>query len=70
MCIDAAIKDIPAAVVARHNLPLELIAGFRNRLAHTYEDVIDKRIAKTIAEDLPDLDAHLIAIIADLNAAP
>lgn len=68
MCIDAAIRDIPADLTYKHALPMRFIAGFRNRLAHSYEDIVDERIIDTIRDDLPLLDAQLIGIISDLEA--
>ncbi len=35
IAIDAAIRDIPADVLAAHGIPAKMIAGFRNLLAHT-----------------------------------
>ena len=45
-----------------------MIAGFRNALAHTYEDILDERVILTIREDLPVLDAALVAVERALNA--
>jgi uncharacterized protein with HEPN domain len=59
IAIDAAVKDIPAQFSERFGLPVRLIAGFRNALAHAYEDIIDERVLLTIKEDLPALDAQL-----------
>jgi len=36
-----------------------MIAGFRNALAHTYDDILDERVILTIREDLPALNAAL-----------
>jgi uncharacterized protein with HEPN domain len=63
----AAMRDIPEAIIAEHRLPATLIAGFRNALAHTYEDIIDERVILTIREDLPALDNKLAAIQATLD---
>jgi uncharacterized protein with HEPN domain len=59
IAIDAAIRDIPAELVARYGIPATLIVGFRNALAHTYEDILDERVILTIHEDLPALDSIL-----------
>ena len=39
-----AVRDIPEEIVAAHQLPAAQIAGFRNALAHTYDDIIDERV--------------------------
>ena len=39
IAIDAAMRDIPPKIIARHGLPASLVAGFRNALAHTYDDI-------------------------------
>ena len=52
----------------RHGIPAGMIAGFRNALAHTYEDILDERVILTIREDLPVLDAALVAVERALNA--
>jgi Uncharacterized conserved protein len=64
--IDAAMKDIPAPLLSAHGIPAGMIAGFRNALAHTYEDVLDERVILTIREDLPSLDAALAAMLDTL----
>ena len=64
--IDAAIKDIPQPLLVAHGIPVGMIAGFRNALAHTYEDVLDERVILTIREDLPSLDAALAAMLDSL----
>ena len=51
MAIDAALRDIPAPVLAQHKIPANLIAGFRNALAHTYDDILDERVMLTIRDD-------------------
>lgn len=63
IAIDAAIRDIPAEVLATHGIPAKMIAGFRNALAHTYDDILDERVMLTIREDLPALDAALARIV-------
>ncbi|HRE44361.1 MAG TPA: DUF86 domain-containing protein [Terricaulis sp.] len=63
IAIDAAIRDIPADVLAAHGIPAKMIAGFRNVLAHTYDDILDERVMLTIRDDLPALDAALARII-------
>jgi uncharacterized protein with HEPN domain len=64
IAIDAAIRDIPADVLAVHGIPAKMIAGFRNALAHTYDDILDERVMLTIRDDLPALDATLARILA------
>jgi uncharacterized protein with HEPN domain len=64
IAIDAAIRDIPADVLAVHGIPAKMIAGFRNALAHTYDDILDERVMLTIRDDLPALDAALARILA------
>lgn len=59
MMIDAAIRDLPTDLVADHKIPANLIAGFRNALAHTYDNILDERVLLTIREDLPALDRAL-----------
>jgi uncharacterized protein with HEPN domain len=66
MAIDAAIRDIPPALLATYSIPANLIAGFRNALAHTYDDILDERVMLTIRDDLPALDAALEQMIAGL----
>lgn len=63
MAIDAAIRDIPAEVLAAYDIPAKMIAGFRNVLAHTYDDIVDERVMLTIRDDLPALDAALARIL-------
>jgi uncharacterized protein with HEPN domain len=57
--IDAAIRDIPGALLAAHAIPAKLIAGFLNARAHTYDDILDERVMLTIRDDLPALDEAL-----------
>jgi uncharacterized protein with HEPN domain len=63
MAIDAAVRDIPADVLAAHGIPAKMIAGFRNALAHTYDDILDERVMLTINDDLPALDAALARVL-------
>jgi uncharacterized protein with HEPN domain len=63
MMIDAAIRDIPADMLAAYGIPKKMIAGFRNTLAHSYEDVLDERVMLTIKNDLPALDAALARML-------
>ncbi len=44
-----------------------MIAGFRNALTHTYDDILDERVILTIREDLPALDTALAAMEATLT---
>lgn len=63
IAIDAAMKDISAPLLEAHGIPVGMIAGFRNALAHTYDDILDERVILTIREDLPALDAALSAML-------
>lgn len=63
IAIDSSVKDIPPEVLMRHGIPARMIAGFRNALAHTYDDILDERVILTIREDLPLLDAALAAML-------
>jgi len=63
MAIDAALRDIPTGVLAQFGIPVRMIAGFRNILAHTYDDVLDDRVILTIRRDLPELDAALTRLL-------
>jgi len=65
MAIDAAIRDIPADVLVLYGIPAKMIAGFRNALAHTYDDILDERVMLTIKDDLPMLDAALARILEE-----
>ncbi len=67
MMIDAAIRDIPSPLVVNYQIPANRIAGFRNVLAHTYEDILDERVLLTIREDLPALDLALARMRADIG---
>jgi len=69
IAIDAAFDDIPPELVAEHGLPVRLVAGFRNALAHTYEDILDERVILTIREDLPALDAQLATLLEIVREA-
>ena len=69
MAIDAAIRDIPDAMLAAHGVPAKLIAGFRNALAHTYDDILDERVMLTIKDDLPALDMALAQMLAALETS-
>ena len=66
IALDAAIRDIPADLIDAHGVPARLIAGFRNAVAHSYEDVMDERVELTIQEDLPRLDVQLAALARSL----
>ena len=67
IAIDSALKDIPRELLAAHAIPANLIAGFRNALAHTYEDILDERVMLTIRDDLPALDAVLAKMLDTLK---
>ncbi|MFP3944762.1 MAG: DUF86 domain-containing protein [Alphaproteobacteria bacterium] len=61
------IKDIPADLLETFAIPAGMIAGFRNALAHTYDDIIDERVILTIREDLPALDSALAGMLKALE---
>jgi uncharacterized protein with HEPN domain len=63
IAIDSALKDVSAPLLDAHRIPAGMIAGFRNALAHTYDDVLDERVILTIREDLPALDKALAAML-------
>ena len=67
IAIHSSIRDIPAALLDRHGVPAGMIAGFRNALAHTYDDVLDERVILTIRDDLPALDAALAKLLKSLD---
>ncbi len=67
IAIDSSIKDVPADLLTRHGIPAGMIAGFRNALAHTYDDILDQRVILTIRQDLPALDAALAAMLKSTN---
>jgi len=70
IALDAALRDIPTDIVATHDLPARPVAGFRNALAHTYEDILDERVILTIDESLPELDAKLALILEQVSENP
>ena len=53
--IAEAIKDVPLDLLnaTAPHVPWRKITGFRNFLAHTYEDLPDERIMLTINKELP-----------------
>jgi uncharacterized protein with HEPN domain len=63
IALDPALRDIPSEIVAAHELPARPVAGFRNALAHTYEDILDERVILTIDESLPELYEKLTLIL-------
>ncbi len=63
IALDSSIKDIPVELLVEHGIPAGMIAGFRNALAHTYEDILDERVLLTIRDDLPALDAAIASIL-------
>ena len=65
--LDAAIRDIPSALIAQYGLPAGAVAGFRNALAHSYDDMLDERVILTIRDDLPALDAQLANMLDRLR---
>lgn len=69
MALDAAVRDIPAETLAAHNIPANVIAGFRNVLAHTYDDILDDRVILTIRDDLPPLDVALRKMLEAFRSA-
>lgn len=69
MALDAAVRDMPADLLNAHGVPANLISGFRNVLAHTYDDILDDRVILTIREDLPPLDEALEKMLVALRGA-
>ncbi len=69
IALDAAIRDVSPAVLTAHGIPANMIAGFRNVLAHTYDDILDERVVLTIKDDLPTLDAVLASALASLRGS-
>ncbi|MFZ1989530.1 MAG: DUF86 domain-containing protein [Alphaproteobacteria bacterium] len=67
IALATAIRDIPSELLASCGIPASMIAGFRNVLAHTYDDVMDERVILTIKDDLPALDQALAAMARDLS---
>lgn len=67
IAIDSSIKDVPVDFLSQHGIPAGMIAGFRNALAHTYDDILDERVILTIREDLPRLDAALQLMLTNLT---
>ncbi len=63
IAVASSIKDIPPDMLTAHHIPAGMIAGFRNALAHTYDDILDERVILTIRDDLPALDAALAAML-------
>lgn len=63
MALDAAVRDIPAETLARHAISARMIAGFRNMLAYSYDDILDQRVVLTIRDDLPALDAAPVQML-------
>ncbi len=66
MAIAASLRDIPTEMVDRYGLPNRAVAGFRNTLAHTYDDILDERVILTIDVDLPEMDARLKEALTSL----
>lgn len=64
IALDSAIRDVPASLLQTHGIPASMIAGFRNMLAHTYDDLLDERVILTIRVDLPALDAALASTLS------
>ncbi len=67
IAIDSALRDVPPDLSAIHAIPTKLIVGFRNALAHTYDDILDERVMLPIVDDLPRLDAALFAMLLTLE---
>jgi uncharacterized protein with HEPN domain len=67
MALDAAIRDVPDQILSASGIPANMIAGFRNVLAHTYDDILDERVILTIKDELPTLDAALASALASLR---
>jgi uncharacterized protein with HEPN domain len=67
IAIGEALRDIPQTLLEGQapDIPWRQITGFRNWLAHAYDDAPDKRIIETINVDLPLLDRVLAGIQSD-----
>ena len=57
---------MPPDLIDRYGIPAKLVAGFRNALARTYDDILDERVMLTIADNLPQPDAALEALLEGL----
>jgi uncharacterized protein with HEPN domain len=68
IAIASSFRDIPADLLTAHGIPAGMIAGFRNALAHTYDDILDERVILTIRDDLPALDVALAAMLAAVES--
>jgi uncharacterized protein with HEPN domain len=68
MALDASVRDIPSEALRENGIPANMIAGFRNVLAHTYDDILDDRVILTIRDDLPVLDEALAKMLAAVRA--
>ncbi|MCH7472797.1 DUF86 domain-containing protein [bacterium] len=44
------------------------VVGFRNVIAHQYDELKDERILNLLSEDLPDLIRKVEVIMTELNA--
>jgi uncharacterized protein with HEPN domain len=69
IALDSAIRDVPTSLLEAHGIPVNMIAGFRNILAHTYDDILDDRVILTIKDDLPVLDAALQSAMTAVRSA-
>jgi uncharacterized protein with HEPN domain len=70
IAISEAMDDIPSPLLQNY-APAGLwraIKAFRNFLAHTYDDLPDRRIIDTISIDLPYFVDVLNTILIDLEA--
>jgi uncharacterized protein with HEPN domain len=59
-CIEDISRD--SLLQAGPEIPWRKITGFRDWLAHTYDDLPDSRIIETI-DDLPSVDAALVKLL-------
>ena len=77
---DATLRNIGLLGVAVSNIPLEVreahpevpwgeIIGLRNRLAHTYSKIDDNIIWSVIQEGIPNLQAQLRTLLANIEEA-
>lgn len=58
--VGEAVKRLSIELRAAHPLiPWALIAGMRDKLIHAYDEVDLDEVWRTIANDIPDLLAHL-----------
>jgi uncharacterized protein with HEPN domain len=69
--IGEAARYVPADIQARHpDVPWRALRDMRNWVAHVYHGVSDRRVWKTIKQDLPLLPPRLRQLLEDEPTAP